>query len=65
MSRHNKVNKGNYDQAGRLTPDEIARERMKQAEVTETKKEEDVTDSTGSSGGQAPSRPRNGRGGSE
>ena len=65
MSRHNKVNKGNYDQAGRLTPDEIARERMKQAEVTETKKEEDVTDSTGSSGGQAPIRTRNGRGGSE
>jgi hypothetical protein len=29
MSRHNKVNKGNYSQAGRLTPDEMAREREK------------------------------------
>jgi hypothetical protein len=31
MSRHNKVNKTNYVQAGRLTPDDMARERMKQA----------------------------------
>jgi hypothetical protein len=29
MSRLNKVNKGNYDQGGRLTPDEMARERKK------------------------------------
>ena len=29
MSRVNKVNKGNYDQGGRLTPDEMARERGK------------------------------------
>jgi hypothetical protein len=27
MSRLNKTNKGNYTQAGRLTPDEMARER--------------------------------------
>ena len=33
MSRPNKVNKSNYDQGGRLTPDEIARERMRQARV--------------------------------
>lgn len=32
MSKHNKVNKSNYDQGGRLTPDEMARERMKQGE---------------------------------
>ena len=31
MSRLNKVNKGNYDQAGRLTPDEMGREREKMA----------------------------------
>jgi hypothetical protein len=31
MSKHNKANKNNYDQAGRLTPDEMARERMKMA----------------------------------
>ena len=29
MSRHNKVNKSNYVQAGRLPPDEMAREREK------------------------------------
>jgi hypothetical protein len=31
MSKQNKVNKSNYDQAGRLTPDEMAREREKQS----------------------------------
>ncbi len=30
MSKRNKVNPDHYQQAGRLTPDEIARERMKQ-----------------------------------
>ena len=34
MSKPNKVNKGNYDQAGRLTPDELARERTNQGEQT-------------------------------
>ena len=34
MSKPNKANKNNYDQAGRLTPDELAREREKQANVT-------------------------------
>ena len=34
MSKQNKVNKANYDQGGRLTPDEIARERMKQGETS-------------------------------
>ena len=33
MSKHNKVNKSNYDQGGRLTPDELARERAKQIHV--------------------------------
>ena len=32
MSRNNKVNKDHYVQRGRLTPDEIARERQKQRE---------------------------------
>jgi hypothetical protein len=32
MSRPNKVNKDFYTQAGRLTPDEAARERKKQRE---------------------------------
>jgi hypothetical protein len=30
MSKQNKVNKSNYDQGGRLTPDDMARERKKQ-----------------------------------
>lgn len=34
MSKHNKVNKSNYDQGGRLTPDDMARERKRQAEVS-------------------------------
>jgi hypothetical protein len=34
MSKHNKVNKSNYVQRGRLTPDEMARERIRQAEVS-------------------------------
>ena len=33
MSKHNKVNKTNYVQEGRLTPDEMARERIRQAAV--------------------------------
>ena len=36
MSRQNKVNKGNYDQAGRLTPDDMARERQKQGKPDRT-----------------------------
>jgi hypothetical protein len=30
MSRHNKVNPDHYKTAGRLTPDDLARERAKQ-----------------------------------
>ncbi|HET9705493.1 MAG TPA: hypothetical protein VFP85_15730 [Vicinamibacterales bacterium] len=30
MSKHNKVNKDHYTQRGRLTPDEAAREQVKQ-----------------------------------
>jgi hypothetical protein len=33
MSRQNKVNKGNYVQKGRLTPDDMARERSKQRQI--------------------------------
>lgn len=31
MSKQNKANRNNYTQAGRLTPDQMGRERMKQA----------------------------------
>jgi hypothetical protein len=34
MSKPNKANKNNYNQAGRLTPDDLARERKRQAEVS-------------------------------
>ena len=37
MSKHNKVNRDRYTQRGRLTPDEAARERMKQVEVASTR----------------------------
>jgi hypothetical protein len=38
MSKHNKVNKDHYDQAGRLTPDEMARERVREIYVTESRR---------------------------
>lgn len=41
MSRVNKVNPGNYTQQGRLTPDDAARERMKQAETHGRAKEQE------------------------
>jgi hypothetical protein len=34
MSKHNKANKNNYMQAGRLSQDEMARERMNQGRMT-------------------------------
>ena len=34
MSKRNKVNKDHYVQRGRLTPDEMARERMNQGTMT-------------------------------
>jgi len=34
MSKPNKVNKTNYVQRGRLTPDDMARERMRQSEIS-------------------------------
>ena len=34
MSKPNKANRNNYMQAGRLTPDDMARERQKQAEIS-------------------------------
>ena len=51
MSKPNNVNKNHYVQAGRLTPDDMARERVKQAQVTRgPKNTESVT-------GKAPARP--------
>jgi hypothetical protein len=60
MSKHNKVNKSNYVQGGRLTPDEMARERKRQAEVSShAKGGERVTAKAGSThGARGASRPR-------
>jgi hypothetical protein len=50
MSKQNKVNKNKYDQAGRLTPDDMARERMRQGEMTgHAKGKENVIGKTRSS----------------
>lgn len=38
MSKDNKVNPGKYTQAGRLTPDDTARERIKQREAASPKR---------------------------
>jgi hypothetical protein len=38
MSRANKVNKDHYTQRGRLTPDELARERARQIHLVSTKR---------------------------
>ena len=37
MSKQNKVNPGTYTQAGRLSPDDAARERMKQVDHASTR----------------------------
>jgi hypothetical protein len=60
MSKPNKANKNNYTQAGRLTPDEMARERVNQGEMTgRAKGKENVTGKVRSSfGGRASTRPR-------
>lgn len=50
MSKPNKVNKNNYVQGGRLTPDEMARERVNQGRMTGgSKGKENVTGRTRSS----------------
>lgn len=57
MSRQNKTNKNNYTQHGRLTPDDMARERMNQDRITGRAKG-NVAEKGRSSSGRAPSRPR-------
>ena len=63
MSKHNKVNKNNYVQGGRLTPDEMARERMNQGTMTgRAKGKENLTGKTKTSpGGQESNQARTGR----
>ena len=59
MSRQNKVNKNNYVQAGRLTPDDMARERVRQAQVSgHAKGKENVIGKTPKQGAGQESTPR-------
>jgi hypothetical protein len=59
MSKHNKANKSNYVQGGRLTPDEMARERMNQAQVSSrAKSKENVIGKSPESGERESTRPR-------
>lgn len=65
MSRPNKVNKDHYVQRGRLTPDDMARERMMQAQVSTRAKVKDPipAKTRRAPGAPASTRPRNGRAG--
>ena len=58
MSKPNKVNKSNYDQGGRLTPDELARERVRQSEVSGRAHKDDVRAKAPQRGARASNRPR-------
>jgi hypothetical protein len=65
VSRRNKVNKDAYTQRGRLTPDEMARERKQQAEISaRAKGREGVIAGTDNARPSAtvPTRRRTGRG---
>ena len=63
MSKHNKANKNNYVMRGRLTPDEMARERMHQGELSGRAKQKEnvIGKNLDRSGAPAPSRSRNAR----
>ena len=69
MSRRNKVNKTNYVQAGRLTPDDMARERRKMEDIRGVAADEpragakrsNSGDAATARGESAPSRRRSGR----
>jgi hypothetical protein len=59
MSKPNKANKNNYNQAGRLTPDEMARERINQAQISShAKSKENVIGKIPANGEPESSRPR-------
>jgi hypothetical protein len=63
MSKQNKANKSNYIHAGRLSPDDMAREQVKQAQVSARSKSKEnvsghVQEHDLGAGGQGSSRPR-------
>lgn len=62
MSKHNKVNKTNYVQAGRLTPDEMARERAREIYMSDTRRKFNGSRQSRDQGAApAPNRARNER----
>ena len=63
MSKPNKANKNNYTQDGRLTPDDMARERMNQGRLTgRANSKENLIGKTRSSGERGSIPRRSGRG---
>jgi len=63
MSKQNKANKSNYVQGGRLSPDDMARERVNQAQVSGRAKGKEnfsgkAQEHDQASGGSESSRPR-------
>ena len=63
MSKHNKANKNNYVMGGRLSQDDMARERMHQAEISGRSKQKEnvIGKNLDRSGAPEPSHPRSGR----
>ena len=61
MSKPNKANKSNYIQAGRLTPDDMARERKRQGRGSAEMQREQITGKGATRGAPAPNRPRSER----
>jgi hypothetical protein len=61
MSKPNKVNKDHYTQRGRLTPDELARERARQIHLDSAQRRfhQRTKQTTGHRDEQAPTRERN------
>lgn len=61
MSKPNKANKNNYTQRGRLTPDEMARERTRQDQISGPRSHENATGQVRPKNAeQEPSRSRSG-----
>ena len=61
MSKPNKANKSNYIQAGRLTPDDMARERKRQGRGSAEMQREQITGKGATRDAPAPNRRRSGR----
>lgn len=61
MSKQNKVNRNNYTQAGRLTPDEMGRELRRPRESATARPPRERVTAKARAGGRASTRPRTAR----